>query len=360
LIFTKIMAVAAGLCILLLAQVGGAAEGDKTKPAASPAGDAAGSAAPVKPKSQLKKEKGAEIHFDRGVEFFQDGMLAAALAEFLKSYKEVPQWAVLYNVGVCYYRLGRYEDALAAFDRYMKEGGDDIPAERRFAVEKMKIKMAASYGSLVVDYKLPGVRVTIDGKETYETPVKDPIPLAAGIHSIFLYREGHYPVLMEISVASGEETALPLKMQLMPLMEAWMTDTGRVKYLSERDKIGKLEKAVWATFGASVALGLTTLLAGGMTYKLKEEQDSEMLACGPIASEEDCPRAYDLKDKGTRWKWATNGLAAATGALIVAALTLWAVKKAKVRKLQEDIPIEVYADLKLNLGISPGALTITW
>jgi hypothetical protein len=354
------MAVAAGLCLILLARAGGAADVEKSPDGPAPSKAADESAPPAASKQESKKEKSAEIHFNRGVEFFQDGMLAAALAEFLKSYREVPQWAVLYNVGVCYYRLGRYEDALAAFEKYMKKGGDEIPPERRFAVEKMKIKMAASYGSLVIDYKLPGVLVTIDGKETFETPLKDPIPLAAGIHSVFLFREGHYPVLTEVSVASGEETLLQVKMRLMPLMEAWMTDTGRLKYLGERRKIGKIETAMWVTMGASVALGLTTVMAGAMTYKLKEEQDSELLACGPITSDEDCPNAYDLKDKGTKWKWAANGLAAATGAMIVATITLWAVRKAKMKKMQEDIPLEVYAGLKLNLGISPAALTITW
>jgi hypothetical protein len=355
--FWKITVFAAGIGLLLHAQAGGAAAAEKA-PAGPTSTDA--SPEPVKSKADSKKDKSAEIHFNRGVELFHDGMLSAALAEFLKSYKEVPQWAVLYNVGVCYYRLGRYEDALKVFEKYMKEGGDEIPADRRVAVEKMKIKMAASYGSLVIDYKLPGVLVTIDGKETRETPVKDPIPLAAGIHSVFLFREGHYPVLMEVSVASGEETVLPVKMRLMPIMEAWMTDTGRLKYLHEREKIGKLETAMWVTLGASVALGMTTVMAGSMTYKLKEEQDSEMLACGPITSEDDCPRAYDLKDKGTKWKWATNGLAAATGAMILATITLWAVRKARMKKLQEDIPLEVYAGLRLNLGISPAALTITW
>jgi hypothetical protein len=318
---------------------------------------------PEPPKSQeeLVKEKNAEIHFNRGVDFFQDGMISAALAEFLKCYKEIPQWAVLYNVGVCLYRLGRYEDALKALDRYIEEGGDGIPPERRFAVEKMKIKMAASYGSLVVDYKLPGVRVTIDGKSTYETPLEKPIPISAGLHTVFLFREGHYPQFLEISVASGEETVVPVKMQLMPLMEAWMTDTGKIQVPGQREKTRKLDIAVWSLIGASAALGITTLVAGAMTYKIKEDQDGEIIACAGLTSREDCPKAYDLGEKGTSWKWATNGLAAATGALFVAAVTVWIVKKLRLRKIQADVSGEVSDTRTFTFQAAwPGALRVAW
>ena len=340
-----------------------AGEGKTEKAAADkPAAPAAETEAePPKSQEEIVKEKNAEIHFNRGVEFFQDGMISAALAEFYKCYKEVPQWAVLYNVGVCLYRLGRYEDALKALDRYMEEGGDSIPPERRFAVEKMKIKMAASYGSLVVDYKLPGVHVTVDGKSTYETPFKKPIPIAAGLHTVFLFREGHYPQFLEISVASGEETVVPVKMQLMPLMEAWMTDTGKIQVPGQREKTKKLDVAVLSLVGASAALGITTLVAGGMTYRIKEEQDGELIACHGLTSREDCPKAYDLEEEGNRWKWATNGLAAATGALIVAAVTVWIVKKVRLSRIQGEIPVEASDTLTFTFQAAlPGSLRVTW
>ena len=340
-----------------------ASEGKTEKAAAAktPAPAAGTEAEPPKSQEELAKEKSAEIHFNRGVDFFQDGMISAALAEFLKCYKEVPQWAVLYNVGVCLYRLGRYEDALKAFERYMEEGGDNIPPERRFAVEKMKIKMAASYGSLVVDYKLPGLRLTIDGKSTYETPLEKPIPIAAGLHTVFLFREGHYPQLLEVSVASGEKTVVPVKMQLMPLMEAWMTDTGKIQVPGQREKMRKLDVALGSLVGVSAALGITTLVAGAMTYKTKEDQDGELIACGGLTSREDCPRAHDLEEVGNRWKWATNGLAAATGALIVAALTVWIVKKVELKKIQGDIPTETSDARTFTFQAAwPGAFRVAW
>jgi len=205
------------------------------------------------------------------------------------------------------------------------------------------------------------VRVTIDGKSSYETPLEKPIPIAAGLHTVFLFREGHYPQFLEVAVASGETTVVPVKMQLTPLMEAWLTDTGKIQVPGPREKTRKLEVALWSLVGVSAALGITTLVAGAMTYKTKEDQDGEVIACGGLTSREDCPKAYDLEEEGNRWKWATNGLAAATGALIVAAVTVWIVKKVKLGKIQGDIPIEASDARTFTVQAAwPGALSVTW
>lgn len=310
---------------------------------------------------ELKREKTAEIHFDRGVDFFRDGMIAAALAEFLKSYKASPHWAVLYNVGVCYYRLGRYDESIQTFERYAKEGGEEIPPERRFTVEKMKIKMAASYGSIAIDCDIPGVRITIDGSRTYETPLEEPIPVAAGIHSIFMYRYGHYPLLEEITVASGEETLVPVNLEMTPFMETWFTKTGRLEQLARTNEIRKLETATYALLGISSATGLGMIAAGILTGSYRAKQYDEMLLCRDPASREHCPEGYDYKDKADACTWATVGLAAGTGSMLIVAFTLLLVKRSKEKKLMEESSPELLLGSRVRVGWSmPGMLSLTW
>jgi len=86
-----------------------------------------------------------------------------------------------------------------------------------------------------------------------------------------------------------------------------------------------------------------------------------LFTCGLPTSREDCPKAYDLKDKREKWKWATNGLAIATGVMIVATVTVWAVKKVKTNQLLDESPLEasLSSAVKLKLA-SPGLISITW
>ncbi|MFH1438519.1 MAG: tetratricopeptide repeat protein [Pseudomonadota bacterium] len=311
---------------------------------------------------KLKKEQAAELHFLRGVEFFDDGMISAALAEFLKSYKDAPAWEVLYNVGVCFYRLGRYDEALEVLERYAEDGGLDIPADRKVAVEKLKAKMAATYGNIIIDYRLPGLKITIDSKKTYDTPVAQPIPVSAGIHSITMFREGHYPAVFEVPVASGEDVVLPVKMDMMPLMEAWMTETGRSADPAREKKIKDLKIATWTFFSLSLALGVSAVAAGAVTYKIKEEQDVELIECEmPITSYEDCPDAFDLKDRGEKWKDATNGLLISVGATFAVTLALWIAEMAVRKKSADEETGAGETELAAHVGVpGPGALKITW
>jgi tetratricopeptide (TPR) repeat protein len=364
---TILFAAAAAACAVLLSLRAGSLEACCPPPSPNDEDDSAEETsgeeaeAEGKSKEELKREKTAEIHFDRGVDFFRDGMIAAALAEFLKSYKASPHWAVLYNVGVCYYRLGRYDESIQTFERYVEEGGEEIPPERRFTVEKMKIKMAASYGSIAVECDTPGVRVTIDGSHTFQTPLEEPIPIAAGIHSIFIYHYGHYPILEEITVASGEESVVPVKLEMTPLMETLLSKTGSLEYLARTKEIKKMEKATHALLGTSSAAGLGMIAAGILTYSYKQKQHDEMILCRNPTSRDTCPDGYDYKDKADTWKWVTVGFAAGTGALLLAALTLWLVKGSKENVLMEESSPEITLGRRVRLGwTDPAVLSLTW
>jgi hypothetical protein len=99
-----------------------------------------------------------------------------------------------------------------------------------------------------------------------------------------------------------------------------------------------------------------------VTYKLKQDQTSALFECGgAVRSEEDCPEAFDIADRGDRWKWATNGLIAATGVLLAATLTVWIIKKVKMKKLLEESSPDFVGDSKIGFNfIGPGTFTIAW
>lgn len=312
------------------------------------------SSLPVKIKSDeaTKREKSAELHFNRGVEYFKEELFEAALSEFLLSYRTMPKWQILYNIGVSYYKTGRYDEAIEAFDEYLKKGGKNIPEERRITVNELRLRMASTYGSIVIDYGLPGVRITIDGRKTFTTPVKEPIAVSAGQHTIFMFREGHYPVLKEVFVASGEQVKVSVKMEMTPLMEAWLTETGKAYNPAFEERVKNLKTTYISLYSVALTLAIGGIIAGGVTYDLKEKQDHEIFKCGSIYSQQDCPEAFKLKDKGEKWKLATNSLLISSGVIAMVASCLWLWRKVLVKRKQDE--------LEVSLGLTQGRGVLNW
>lgn len=79
----------------------------------------------------------AEQHYARALEHLRAGELHKAHEAFVRAYGESPHYLVLYNLGLVSLELGRAEAARDYFERYLKQGGDAIPAERRTEVENL-------------------------------------------------------------------------------------------------------------------------------------------------------------------------------------------------------------------------------
>jgi len=69
-------------------------------------------------------EEAARRHFDRGLSHYDAGEYEAALTEFdaVKKFRDSP--ALDYNIARCYDRLERYQEAVAAYERYVTQKPD--------------------------------------------------------------------------------------------------------------------------------------------------------------------------------------------------------------------------------------------
>jgi hypothetical protein len=148
----------------------------------------------------------ARERFDRGADLFERGDLEAALAEFNRAYELAPNSAVLYNIGSVQARLRRYTAAVSTLARYLEEGGQSVPADRRVEVERELVRLRALVGFVAVAVR-PGVPavVFVDGVEAGRAPLASPLVVSAGSHVIEVRAEGFLPYRSELSVAGGAE-----------------------------------------------------------------------------------------------------------------------------------------------------------
>lgn len=162
-------------------------------------------------------EQEARERFGRGVELYREGRYEAALAEFVRAYEIAPHFSVLYNIGQMQHLLDRSPEALATLERYLEQGGERIPAERRAEVEATIERLRQVIGFVRITVEGPGeATVLIDGVEAARTPLDEPLAVNAGRHQVELRAEGYLPLSRAITVAGGAEVALRVALDPVP------------------------------------------------------------------------------------------------------------------------------------------------
>jgi hypothetical protein len=148
----------------------------------------------------------ASRHFHHGVELSEDGDWRAALIEFERAYTIAPNFRVLYDIGQCRFQLHDYPGALSALQRYLTEGGDLVPPERRTAVETDVASLKGRVAFVHPVTRQAGVKIKIDDAVIGETPLVSPWPVSVGRHKIAASKPGFVESVRDVDMA-GEETA---------------------------------------------------------------------------------------------------------------------------------------------------------
>jgi hypothetical protein len=168
--------------------------------------------APVAVQAQPATAVGeAEQRFNNGIALYERHDYTAAYEEFRLAYELTKRWEVLFNLGVTAQRLARYRDAVHMLDRYLQEGGDAVPADRRAAVVAAEedIQRVVAVVSVVVTGA--PAKLDVDGHSEGMTPLDGPLLLTSGSHTLIATR-GKEVDQKTIEVQSGNR----LDVQLSP------------------------------------------------------------------------------------------------------------------------------------------------
>jgi hypothetical protein len=160
-----------------------------------------------------KGREEAGTRFTRGVKLYEAQDFAAALAEFEAAYRLAPAFQVLFNIGVSQKKLFRYNDAVRTLTRYLTDGGDKVPPDRRAQVERELAEIRALVAEVSVKVEGLPSTIEVDGRVAGETPMSEPLLLPSGRHTIRAVRDGDEPAVKEIEVVSGERVEVVLAPQ---------------------------------------------------------------------------------------------------------------------------------------------------
>jgi hypothetical protein len=150
----------------------------------------------------------ARGYYERGLALAESHSYQAALAEFDRAYATSPHFAVLYNIGLCQVALGHPLEAVEALSKYLKEGGAEVPAERRTQVEAQLAELESRLAELSVTADRAGTLIAIDGREMGRTPLEKPLRLAAGAYEISATLDGAPGAQRRIELREGERRTI--------------------------------------------------------------------------------------------------------------------------------------------------------
>jgi hypothetical protein len=157
----------------------------------------------------------ARRHYARGLELYEQGADAAALAELDRAYQLAPNWKVLYEMGIVELQIHDFAGSLRAFERYLDEGADAVPAPRKQEVEARIATLRQQVATVNVTAP-PGAEVLVDDLPVGTAPLPKPLVLNPGHHKVGARRGDLTSEARMLSVTGGDQAAVELRITEPP------------------------------------------------------------------------------------------------------------------------------------------------
>ena len=219
--------------------------------------------------AQSSVEDEARKQFEAGKEMFEAGQFEQASVAFARAYELRPSFKILYLVGKCEDAQRHFALSLDAYTRYLAEAGDQIDQARKDEVGKEIGRLNALVGSIGVSSPVDGATVFVDDERRGETPLKSPVFVDLGKHTVVVKRgaeELHREVVkiaggqrIDVKVEVAGETAGPAAGQAP---ETAVAPQGAAT--SESDGTAKRSPALLIGGIASLAVGVGAGVLGGV------------------------------------------------------------------------------------------------
>lgn len=210
-------------------------------------------------------EQQASEHFERGVEFYREGSLDAALVEFERAYDLTSNYRVLFNLAQVQAERHEYVAAIAAFRKYLEAGGAELPEARRKQAADEVALLERRVAQLVVESDVAGAKLFINGAAAGELPLARPIAINPGVCNLRLEKPGYAPASTQLKVASGERPTLRLDLVRTTAATSAPRDDAEVR-----------RAPFWISASSALALGGAALTFGLLARDADRELGSEL------------------------------------------------------------------------------------
>lgn len=239
----------------------------------------------------------AKQSFQRGVQLYEERNFDGAGVEFRRAYDLLPSFRILFNQGRVAVELRDYASAIELFTRYLTEGGDHVPAERRRELEQEIERLQPRVGQIEVVAEETGAEVYLDEILVGRTPMPR-LRVNVGRHRLELRPKQGLPQLQFVD-CPGQETvvvrfARPAE-QLVPSHQLESGETSQVRRASPSPGSGRSSaRPPWLGWAATGLCAVGAAVFGVMAYRSSQDLQ-ELRDSYPVSSE-----TLDSKRSSTR------------------------------------------------------------
>lgn len=249
--------------------------------------------------------------FAQGIERFHAKDYTGALAAFQRAYRTAPDYRVLYNIGSTSLLLDDQATALNAFQRYLSEGGDRVPAARRKQIEAHLRRLEQQVVRLRITTNVTGATIWIDGEEVGQTPLSEVLTVSPGQHELVARKDDLPPTRQVFNASPGERHALHLTLVPQPRRGGPEPSPP-----SPDQPPGRRWTGLWISAGVTGLLAVTAGVLGALTLQASDALDHE-LAQYPASPD----AVEDARQNTRRLSLSTDALLGAS--VLAAGVTLY-------------------------------------
>jgi len=169
-------------------------------------------AAPALARAQSPAAAEAHRAFTRGVAALQASHYTDAVVAFQESYRLRPVPTVLYDLALAYRALGQNLEAIDAFQRYLHDGGEAVPAARVTAIRQTLVELRAACGVIALAVSPDGAAITVDGRPPLYGPTGRDLLVNPGERIVHVDAPGHVAQDRLVRVAAGQHEEISVRL----------------------------------------------------------------------------------------------------------------------------------------------------
>ena len=124
-----------------------------------------------------------------------------ALTQFTKAYRLSKSWKVLGNIGLCSLKLERDGEAIAAYEKYLAQGGKEIDGDERAQVERDLAALKAQVVDVALEFPEGGSRVLDERTPAQGARILNEYPVAPPNARLGLHPGRH---VITLRLANGD------------------------------------------------------------------------------------------------------------------------------------------------------------